>query len=94
MTATKLTLEWSAQQGWLKARATDLTRHIVPPQPRVRCPECHSIVYSRRHPLCGVCGAELPPQLLFSDMESARVAALLKAERERHREWMSKLQGD
>jgi NMD protein affecting ribosome stability and mRNA decay len=34
-----------------------------------KCPHCGSIIYSRRHALCGVCGQQLPPELLFTPKE-------------------------
>ena len=53
-----------------------------------RCPECRSVIYSRRHRLCGVCNQPLPDHLLFSVVEARRVEDLLRAERNRHRQWM------
>ena len=52
------------------------------------CPECRSIVYSRRHRLCGVCNQPLPDHLLFTPRESQRVSQLLQSERVRHRRWL------
>src|SRR4051812_11905953 len=52
------------------------------------CPECHAVVYSRRHPLCGVCAQPLPEDLLFTEAEAQRVESLLIQERGRHRKWM------
>jgi len=65
-----------------------LVRQIGPQRKVVRCPQCRSIVYSRRHRLCGVCGEELPEQLLFSVVEAARVERLLAYERSQHRKWL------
>jgi hypothetical protein len=31
-----------------------------------KCPTCNSIIYSRKHKLCGQCGATLPPELLLT----------------------------
>lgn len=56
----------------------------------VRCPECHSIVYSRRHRLCGVCSQPLPDHLLFSMIEARRVEDTLRSEQNRHRQWMER----
>ncbi len=53
-----------------------------------RCPECHSVIYSRRHRLCGFCGEPLPDYLLFSTNEATRIEQLLRTERQRHRQWM------
>jgi hypothetical protein len=38
-----------------------------------KCPECGSIIYSRRNVLCSVCGKRLPPDLLFTPEERQRV---------------------
>ena len=58
---------------------------------RVRhCPACDSIVYSRRHKLCGVCGQLLPVACLFTAAEAENVATLLRIEQQRHRAWLKK----
>ena len=60
-------------------------------EPRERhCPSCDSIVYSRRHSLCGVCGEALPKDCLFTATEAENVEMLLRAERQRHRAWLKK----
>src|SRR6266481_6299498 len=41
------------------------------------CPGCHSIVYSRRHRLCGVCFQSLPPECLFGPSDAVQVESLL-----------------
>src|SRR5437016_10371409 len=52
-------------------------------KPRERhCPSCHSIVYSRRHKLCGVCGQVLPEDCRFTATEAESVEMLLRAERQ------------
>ena len=33
------------------------------------CPKCQGLVYNRRHKLCGFCGTELPPEMLFTQAE-------------------------
>ena len=53
-----------------------------------RCPHCDSIIYSRRHKLCGVCSNELPETCRFDQTQAANVALLLQEERTRHRAWM------
>ena len=88
MSAARLLIDTDEDGAWLADAATTAVRQIVPPQSRIRCPECHSIVYSRRNPLCGVCGSELPPEALFSAVEAARVETLMKLEGRRHREWL------
>ncbi len=40
----------------------------------LHCPKCNGVVYSRRHKLCGFCGAELPAEFLFTDAELAALA--------------------
>jgi predicted nucleic acid-binding Zn ribbon protein len=54
------------------------------------CPACDSIVYSRRHKLCGVCGQVLPEDCLFTATEAESVEMLLRTERQRHRAWLKK----
>jgi hypothetical protein len=65
-----------------------LTRQLSPARQPARCPECKSIVYSRRHKLCGVCGEPLPNFVLFSLEESRRIEAIICNERSRHRQWL------
>jgi len=57
------------------------------------CPFCNSVVYSRRHSRCGVCERELPKNLLFNSAEAEKVDALLTAERQRHKAWLTKIGG-
>jgi hypothetical protein len=38
-----------------------------------KCPFCSSVIYSRRNVLCGVCGRQLPAELLFSGSEREAV---------------------
>src|SRR5438552_7719669 len=59
--------------------------------PGLKCPHCGSIIYSRRHRLCGVCDRQLPGEFLFSAQEAERIEALLRAERVRHRRWLSRM---
>src|SRR5262245_9163296 len=54
------------------------------------CPSCDSIVYSRRHRLCGVCGEALPPDCLFTATEAESVEMLMRIERQRHKAWLKK----
>ncbi len=56
----------------------------------LRCPGCASIIYSRRHKICGVCNQELPESLRFTEAEAHRVERVLEAERARHRKWMQR----
>src|SRR5947209_12012823 len=60
-------------------------------KPRERyCPSCDSIVYSRRHRLCGVCGHVLPQECRFTPPEAESVEMLLRTERQRHRAWLKR----
>jgi hypothetical protein len=95
MSAAHLDLTWDAQDelesqpvaiAW-KSRL-HWVREIGHPGPPARCPECESIIYSRRHRLCGVCSHPLPDHLLFSFRDSQRVSQLLETERARHRRWL------
>lgn len=95
MSAARLTLVWdepveSANFAFTIRSVAEsrLVRQITPANRPAHCPECHSIIYSRRHRLCGVCGLPLPVELLFSPSESARVERLLRGEQTRHRKWM------
>jgi hypothetical protein len=79
------------EAAWiLEAVDLALVRNISQPKPHLRCPACDSILYTRRHKLCGVCGEELPGELLFTDLEASRVKALLRTEQQKHRDWMSR----
>ncbi len=96
MSAAYLDLAWDNQSEsdsleitFTPVRDNSLVRKLGAKNCRpVRCPECHSIVYSRRHRLCGVCNQPLPEHLLFTAMEAQRVEQLLQVERSRHRLWM------
>ena len=67
-----------------------LTRHLTRPGPQLRCPQCDSIIYSRRHKLCGVCAQELPPKFLFPAEDAQRLQVLMVSEQRRHRAWIGK----
>jgi hypothetical protein len=56
-----------------------------------RCPNCDSIIYSRRHKACGVCAEPLPLACLFSVQEAESVERLLDEERGRHRKWLQRV---
>lgn len=79
-----------AANGWQDTTAFPLVRELARPRPGLRCPRCASIVYARRHKLCGVCGEELPAAVLFSASEASRVLATLVSERQRHRAWIER----
>jgi hypothetical protein len=95
MSAARLDLAWDTQTDsgtvtvrWASVTNTSFTRNAGARRGPVRCPECDSIIYSRRHRLCGVCSQPLPEELLFNTREAMRVEALVTAERIRHRKWM------
>jgi hypothetical protein len=91
-----LALSSGVKQGLSHAAGSSLDAPFLErrhwPHKKFRCPECNSIVYSRRNKLCGVCGELLPSSFLFNDHETFQVEALLRNERERHRRWMSRSQ--
>lgn len=69
-----------------------LQAHRAGESPRERrCPACCSIVYSRRHALCGVCEHELPASIRFGSGQSERVTALIELERRKHRRWLQRM---
>lgn len=72
------------------AQLPALSRNLAPNSTDLRCPHCDSIIYSRRHKLCGVCAEELPTEVLFTEGESAHIKGLLREEQHRHRCWMTK----
>jgi hypothetical protein len=71
-----------------------MVREIGVPRRPTKCPECASIIYSRRHRLCGVCSQPLPEHLLFNMREAQRVTQLLEQERMRHRQWLQQRSGN
>ena len=68
-----------------------LSRQLTSTLLGARCPHCNSIIYSRRHKLCGVCSQSLPEDYLFSETEARRIESILRTEQSRHKKWMSKL---
>ena len=78
----------------LSRRTPALTKRHGPKeqarQTSKRCPVCHSIIYSRRHRLCGVCGHTLPEDRLFTPSEANAVTRLLSMEKQRYRQWLAK----
>jgi transcription initiation factor TFIIIB Brf1 subunit/transcription initiation factor TFIIB len=52
-----------------------------------KCPKCQSIIYSRRHKVCGQCGAELPKELLLTEAQVRALDKQLAAEKKRAREF-------
>ena len=89
MTA-RLDIRWREEAWTEQALGLNLVRHVARPQPHLRCPECDSIVYTRRHKRCGVCGEDLPEAMLFTAMEASRIKELVRTEQQKHRDWMSR----
>ena len=56
------------------------------PRMKNECPECGSVIYSRRNILCGVCGERLPEELLFTNEEREAVERELEELKQRERE--------
>jgi hypothetical protein len=96
MSAAQMDVAWDSRKvleslpiSFASATEIVLARQIAPAgRSAARCPECHSVIYSRRHRLCGVCSHPLPEHLLFTANESIRIEQLLRDERQRHRLWM------
>jgi predicted nucleic acid-binding Zn ribbon protein len=96
MSATRLNVRWMEPETGQSLPGADsppglLVRVGVEPNER-RCPVCDSIVYTRRHKWCGACGEALPASCLFTPDEAEKVNALLRRERQRHRDWIKKTQ--
>ena len=94
MTAATLNIRWNdraGEQGLAISHGAQKSFPGIGVSTRERhCPSCDSIVYSRRHKLCGVCGLALPEDCLFSATEAESVEMLLRTERQRHRAWLKK----
>ena len=95
MSAAYLELVWDSQQDLSNfsvpvalGPTSPLVRQVSTRRAPAICPECKSIVYSRRHRLCGVCNQPLPEHLLFTGSEAQRVTRLLEQERQQHRHWL------
>jgi hypothetical protein len=80
---------WQGASAFVDFTKPRLVRQLTPQRGPVQCPECRSIIYSRRHKLCGVCNQPLPEHLLFTVGESQRIGRILEAERARHRRWLA-----
>jgi hypothetical protein len=78
-----------ATRGEAGNTALMFARLGVAPKTR-RCPFCESIIYSRRHKLCGVCASELPEEILFTNEQAQNIELMLREERVRHRAWMQR----
>jgi predicted nucleic acid-binding Zn ribbon protein len=94
MSAATLSIRWTdgdRNQTWPVIPGNRNPSFSREREPRERhCPSCDSIVYSRRHRLCGVCGEPLPKNCLFTPTEAESVELVLKTEQQRHRAWLKK----
>jgi hypothetical protein len=70
------------------ATAPQLYARVGAPAQQRHCPFCDSIIYSRRHKLCGVCAQQLPEQMLFNAEQADSVTSILRDEQRRHRAWL------
>jgi hypothetical protein len=52
-----------------------------------RCPYCHSLIYSRKNKICGVCEKPLPEELLLSDEQVALLKKQMEQEEKRANEF-------
>jgi hypothetical protein len=68
----------------------ELSREVGSGLPDRRCPRCGSIIYTRRHKLCGVCASPLPGEFLFSAAEISRVERMLDEDKRKHRQWVAR----
>jgi hypothetical protein len=94
MSATIITYQTDEQMAaWDTGRAAKLNlfTRLGGAESGRRCPSCSSIVYSRRHELCSVCGEHLPASCRFTAWEARRVESLFETERTRHRAWLRKV---
>jgi predicted nucleic acid-binding Zn ribbon protein len=70
--------------------AAHLSRKVANVTASLHCPVCGSIIYSRRHRLCGVCATPLPREFMFSAAEASRIETLLESDRRKHRQWIAR----
>ena len=64
----------------------------VTSQAERHCPHCGSLVYSRRHRLCGVCAEPLPSACLFPMEKAQQIQSLMEEERARHKMWLNRFE--
>jgi len=51
----------------------------------MNCPSCHAVISSRRSGKCGVCGEALPPSLLFTPEQRAKLEKEMAQLEKNHR---------
>jgi len=95
---TPIPIHWFPEESSFTLSASKCEFSLLPQigRPRIqeRCPCCHSIIYSRRHRLCGACGEPLPDECLFPVPEALRIEALLSTEKQKHRRWLARVRGE
>jgi hypothetical protein len=52
-----------------------------------KCPKCQAVIYSRKHKVCGNCGAALPTELLLTATQIQEFEKQRARERKRAREF-------
>ncbi len=96
MSAVNLRIEWKQESRQADMPVTinqreDLFRRGGTRQGPTLCPSCRSIVYSKRHKLCGVCGRELPAACRFSADTALAIETMMRTEKERYRTWLRRV---
>ena len=57
-----------------------------------KCPKCGSVIYSRRIPVCGRCGEQLPESVMFDPATRKKVNKVVD-QGKRRAAWESKFPG-
>ena len=52
-----------------------------------RCPNCHSLIYSRKNKICGVCERPLPEELILNGDQIALLKKQMEHEEKRANEF-------
>jgi hypothetical protein len=95
MSDTNLNVRWNDFATTESVQVFPVNQRLLPSMAvevsEKRCPACDSIVYTRRHKLCGVCCRDLPEDCLFTRSEAEDVELLVKTERQCHRVWLKKV---
>jgi len=94
MNGAKLNVRWNDFEKTESLPVFPVNQSLLPSMTveasEKRCPACDSIVYTRRHKLCGVCSQVLPENCLFTRIEARDVELLVQTERQCHRVWLKK----
>lgn len=93
MTAARLNIRWTDLDGLEQESMVVVIRHIAQDQQYGWCPECNAIIQTWRAKLCGICGEEVPQELLFAVRAASHIKELLRTEEQRHRAWMNSWPG-